>query len=198
MSNGVSRCQQGRGEMTQKKMKVVSNNPVPIDTGIIGGGVSYFAYRVIRMIPSLLCPPSIIPNAIIPQEGKQNMFKYIHDNIIIKYIIDFENGNIVIYTLSENGEKINIIFEGILAYLFENQQKNNIILDIEEKDREKFITDNNELLERQRNFGWPIMYKDMEDLKLVLEVNRYNYYVLNSSCGMNGWIVAKKMKVIQV
>ncbi len=126
------------------------------------------------------------------------MFKYIHDNIIIKYIIDFENGNIVIYTLSENGEKINIIFEGILAYLFENQQKNNIILDIEEKDREKFITDNNELLERQRNFGWPIMYKDMEDLKLVLEVNRYNYYVLNSSCGMNGWIVAKKMKVIQV
>ncbi len=36
------------------------------------------------------------------------MFKYIHDNIIIKYIIDFENGNIVIYTLSENGEKINI------------------------------------------------------------------------------------------
>ncbi len=126
------------------------------------------------------------------------MFKYIHDNIIIKYIIDFENGNIVIYTLSENGEKINIIFEGILAYLFENQQKNNIILDIEEKDREKFITDNNELLERQRNFGWPIMYKDMEDLKLVLEVNRYNYYVLNSSCGMNGWIMAKKMKVIQV
>ena len=114
---------------------------------------------------------------------------------MFKYI---QNGNIVIYTLSENGEKINIIFEGILAYLFENQQKNNIILDIEEKDREKFITDNNELLERQRNFGWPIMYKDMEDLKLVLEVNRYNYYVLNSSCGMNGWIVAKKMKVIQV
>lgn len=126
------------------------------------------------------------------------MFKYMHDNIIIKYIIDFENGNIVIYTLSENGEKINIIFEDILAYLFENQQKNNIILDIEEKDRKKFITDNNELLERQRNFGWPIMYKDMEDLKFVLEANRYNYYVLNSSCGMNGWIVAKKMKVIQI
>lgn len=37
-----------------------------IATGVIAGGAGYFTYRVIRMIPLLLCPPSIIPNAIIP------------------------------------------------------------------------------------------------------------------------------------
>jgi len=34
--------------------------------GVFVGGTSYLLYRAIRMMPSLLCPPTIIPNAIMP------------------------------------------------------------------------------------------------------------------------------------
>ncbi len=37
-----------------------------ITQGLIIGGTAYITYRLIRMIPSLLCPLTIIPNAIIP------------------------------------------------------------------------------------------------------------------------------------
>lgn len=76
------------------------------------------------------------------------MLEKIHDNIIIKYSVDFENSKIIINTINENGERVDIIFENILTCAFENQQKNSIILDIEERTSKEFINDNIELLKR--------------------------------------------------
>ncbi len=82
------------------------------------------------------------------------MLENIHDNIIIKYSVDFENSKIIINTINEDGARIDIIFEDMLTCAFEEQQKNSIILDIEERRGTEFINDNIELL--KRDYGWPI------------------------------------------
>jgi len=43
--------------------------------GVFVGGTSYLLYRAIRMMPSLLCPPTIIPNAIMPWEREKILWK---------------------------------------------------------------------------------------------------------------------------
>ncbi len=51
------------------------------------------------------------------------MLENIHDNIIIKYSVDFENSKIIINTINEDGARIDIIFEDMLTCAFEEQQK---------------------------------------------------------------------------
>ncbi len=122
--------------------------------------------------------------------------KNIHDNIILKYIIDFEENKITFYTKTEEGEKVNIVFEDMLVYFFEEQVKENIIFDIEESEYEEFISDKSEMLKEKKDFGWPIVYENIEKLNMFMKKNTYKYYTLISSIGMNGWVVAKKMKII--
>ena len=123
------------------------------------------------------------------------MLENIHDNIIIKYSVDFENSKISINTINENGERVDIIFENILTCAFENQQKNSIILDIEERKSKEFINDNIELL--KRDYGWPIEFNNIEELNSTLETQKYNYYIIQSSYGMCGWILATKLQIIK-
>ena len=124
------------------------------------------------------------------------MLEKIHDNIIIKYYVDFENSKIIINTINENGERVDIIFENILTCAFENQQKNSIILDIEERTSREFINDNIELL--KRDYGWPIIFNNIEELNNTLETQKYKYYILQSSYGMYGWILATGLQEIKV
>ncbi|MGYP001623835110 len=124
------------------------------------------------------------------------MLEKIHDNIIIKYSVDFENSKIIINTINENGERVDIIFENILTCAFENQQKNSIILDIEERTSKEFINDNIELL--KRDYGWPIIFNNIEELNNTLETQKYKYYILQSSYGMYGWILATGLQEIKV
>lgn len=121
--------------------------------------------------------------------------KNIHDNIIVKYVVDFEENKITFYTKTEGGKKVSIVFEDILVYFFEEQLKENIIFDINERGYKEFISDNMEILKEKRDFGWPIIYNDIEELNIFIERNEYKYYVLNSSIGMNGWVVAKKWNI---
>ncbi len=121
------------------------------------------------------------------------MLENIHDNTIIKYSVDFENSKIIINTINEDGERIDIIFEDILTCAFEEQQKNSIILDIEERTSREFINDNIELL--KRDYGWPIVYNNIEELNRIIEAQKYKYYILQSSFGLSGWVVAKTIQV---
>lgn len=121
------------------------------------------------------------------------MLENIHDNTIIKYSVDFENSKIIINTINEDEARIDIIFEDILTCAFEEQQKNSIILDIEERTIKEFINDNIELL--KRDYGWPIVYNNIEELNSIIEAQKYKYYILQSSYGMHGWILSRKLRI---
>lgn len=125
------------------------------------------------------------------------MLENIHDSVITKYMVDFENNKMMINSKNENNEELNLLFEDVFAYSFENQlrDKNNIIFDIEEKEGFEFIKENKQLLIEKKEYGWPVMYNDMQELENIIKENKYKYYVLFSSYGMYGWIVCKRYKI---
>ena len=83
----------------------------------------------------------------------------VHDNMILSFNVDFEAETLTLFTEYHSDrlhEKTAIIFAGYLTHIFEHQQKNTIILDIEEESSEYFIESNKRILEKSVNYGYPI------------------------------------------
>ncbi|MBT2283614.1 hypothetical protein J7E78_08705 [Paenibacillus polymyxa] len=121
----------------------------------------------------------------------------IHDNEIISYEVDFQKSKITLNTLGGSGDSDTtyIEFIDVLAHMFETQLQGSIILDISTFDIDRFSKHNKELLEKQKNYGWPMHYETIEDLLEYLQNENYNYYVISASYGFNGWIVAKEYDI---
>lgn len=121
----------------------------------------------------------------------------IHDNEIISYVVDFRKSRIIIQTLDSNEDSVTttIEFTDVLAHMFETQLQGSIIFDISTFEVSRFLKSNKELLEKQKNYGWPIHYEKPEDLLELLQNEKYNYYVISASYGLNGWVIAKGYKV---
>lgn len=75
----------------------------------------------------------------------------IHDSQILNYQINFEYSKIEIVVLNEQGEHVNISFNDIFAFHFEDQLPSSIILDIVEAEIDLFATENKELLDKRKN-----------------------------------------------
>ena len=120
----------------------------------------------------------------------------IHDNEIVKYSVDFIKKEIVIKTLNEKNETIKILFQNVLVYCFEKEIPNSIIFDIEKFEIEKLIEENIELLKENKDYGWPpIAYNNTKGLVEQLKTEQYNYYTIEATIGLCGWIVAKKVQI---
>ena len=116
----------------------------------------------------------------------------VHDNVIKSYTVDFENATLIINTHYQDRkicEDTNVIFRGYLTHVFENEIKGSIILDIEELSLKQFLESEQELLNEQKNYDWPIAYKNEKELVDYLESNEYKAYEILSSYGLNGWVL---------
>lgn len=125
----------------------------------------------------------------------------IHDNEIISYEVDLKSQRIIIHTQYQDAtsiENTDIVFSDVLAHLFENQLRGSIILDLEKYELIKFIENNRDLLRKQKNYGWPMDYDTIEELLERLLQEQYSYYVIYSSYGLNGWVLAKNYETILV
>ncbi len=120
----------------------------------------------------------------------------IHDNEILSYEIDFKNQKIVIHTESTFEENADIFFTDVLTHFFETQIKHNIIFDIEKYELFQFIEDNRDLLISQKKYGWPTDYDTIEELAEKLQKEQYFYYIICSSLGLCGWVLAKNYEVV--
>ncbi|WP_252250315.1 hypothetical protein [Clostridium sp. ZBS13] len=123
----------------------------------------------------------------------------IHDNEIVSYKVDLKNQKITIHT-EDNDLKLikstDIIFSDVLAHFFENQLNGSVIFDIGEYNINQFVNENSELLEKQKNYCWPIDYNTIEELTEKLLKDKYCYYVISSSYGLSGWVLAKNYEII--
>ncbi|MDU2240442.1 MAG: hypothetical protein E7E23_07655 [Paenibacillus sp.] len=121
----------------------------------------------------------------------------IHDNEIVSYEVDFRKSRIIFQTLDGNDDSVTttIEFTDVLAHMFETQLQGSIIFDISSFEVSRFLKSNKELLEKQKNYGWPTHYEKTEDLLEHLQSEKYNYYVISASYGLNGWVIAKEYKV---
>ncbi|MBD7911526.1 hypothetical protein [Clostridium cibarium] len=123
----------------------------------------------------------------------------IHDNEIISYKVNLKNQKIIIYTEYQKRKitkKTDVIFYDVLVHFFENELPGSTILDIDEHNINQFIRDNSKLLEQRKDSCWPIDYNTIEELTRELLKEQYSYYIISSSYGLNGWVLAKSYEMI--
>lgn len=122
----------------------------------------------------------------------------VHDNEIISYEVDLKNYQIIVHTQYQESALIkntDIIFQNVLAHFFQNELSGSIIFDIEKYDIIRFLKNNSDLLKKQKNYCWPMVYDTEKELAEKLLEGEYSYYVISSSYGLNGWVLAKVMRI---
>jgi len=123
----------------------------------------------------------------------------IHDNEILSYTVDFKKKKIIFltkYTSKTLNENTTIEFLNVTIHLFENAIEGSIILDITKCSIKDFITNNKELLEKKKNYCWPMFYDTESELTQKLNDKKQSYFVISSALGLCGWILAEDMKII--
>ncbi|WP_228463365.1 hypothetical protein [Listeria seeligeri] len=119
----------------------------------------------------------------------------VHDSEILSYQADFENSQLIMYVKDEKNIKYKIIFEGLFTFCFEHQMPSSIILDIVKKATYSFVSENSELLSEGKNYFWPLDYEDEDELQDYLNEKNLNYYELQASYGLNGWIICSQYHI---
>lgn len=116
----------------------------------------------------------------------------VHDNEILTYTVDFENKEITMKTINRKREIIFVKFKDVLVHYFEMAMPNSIIFDIDEYEGKEVIKENRELLKNTKDFCWPVGYENESDL--IKNLEGYKYYIINSSSGLTGWVLAKSIE----
>lgn len=118
-----------------------------------------------------------------------------HDNEVISYEINLKEQTINIKTQTPNEKEECLCFTDVFAYHFENQLLGSTILDLFEEPIEKFIGDNENLLIEGRKHAWPMHYKEISQLDAKLNKDNLKYYIIASSYGFRGWVLAKNLTI---
>lgn len=121
----------------------------------------------------------------------------IHDYEVERYSIDFKKNTIVI-EVSYKENKKQIIFHSVFCHKFYEEMAYSIVSDIEERPIENFFTENKDLLTQTKSYAWPIMYDTLQELEEKIKDSGVHYHVLSSAYGLNGWVLAERVEIIDV
>lgn len=117
-----------------------------------------------------------------------------HDYEVISYEINLKDEKIkLIAQLPGAKNQAYLKFDGILAHYFENELSGSIILDVVEETLTNFLSYNKNLLDERKNQAWPMYYKEISQLEEKLKSENLKYYIIGSSYGLGGWVLAKNM-----
>lgn len=122
----------------------------------------------------------------------------IHDNEIHSYEMCFPEKNLTFKTSYLN-EQTDIQFAAVLAYSFAWAGEQNVLFEAVESSIEGFVRWYSSNKDTQKAFenGFPIEgFATPEDLLLFLKSEEYRYYELNASVGLDGFVIAKDMKIV--
>jgi hypothetical protein len=93
----------------------------------------------------------------------------VHDNRIVRYLVDGDHQRIILHTRFDGRESVeftDIVFEGVLAYYFEGDNFENIILDVEEVPLPRLMSENRDLFVRGRDYAWPGSWNESPESSL--------------------------------
>jgi hypothetical protein len=130
------------------------------------------------------------------------MMSSIHDNLLISYEVHCENRTIVLRTEYREDNKptefTNVAFSGVQGYHFENDAFGNIILDLQCESVEWFIGEyGTELRELHRMSGTPGPWvENLGSAPEYMREKQIKAFVLSSSVGLSGWILAKEVSFL--
>ncbi len=125
----------------------------------------------------------------------------IHDNLLISYEVHCEKKTITLRTeyRVENKplEFTNVVFGGVQGYHFENDAFGNVIFDVSNVPVEQFLTEYGaEISVSYRMNGSPAWAADPALAPECLREQGIKPFVLSSSLGLSGWVLAKEISVV--
>jgi hypothetical protein len=123
----------------------------------------------------------------------------IHDNRVVSYEVDGERRRITLHTRFEERapvESTDLIFEGVLAYHFENDNFGNILFGVEEVPISQLVEDWKSLFEEGFKYAWPGPWNESPDASIAhLQSQRAKAFQVSSSYGLAGWVIAASYRV---
>lgn len=126
----------------------------------------------------------------------------IHDSLLHAYEVDGDRNRIVLHTRPHSGGGIgyiDVIFTGVEAYHFEGDCLSNIVFTIDEVSASSDVGKHNEFEERHRQCGWPRGWDiNAETFDEFIAKHQCRIFQLSTSCGMNGFVVARAIEYVQV
>ena len=127
----------------------------------------------------------------------------VHDNLLVSYEVQCEKRVITLRTefreKSKTKEFTNVVFKGVEAYHFQGDAFGNIIFDVAEFPTEQLLKDfGSEVSELYRYNARPEWASNLASAPEHLESEGIKGFVLSSSYGLGGWILAKEMSIIAV
>jgi hypothetical protein len=128
----------------------------------------------------------------------------VHDNWLISYEVQCEARTIVLRTKNpaknEPTKLINVVFEGVQGYRFENDAFGSIILDLETMPVERFLKEYGaEISESYRMAGSPGPWAgNLEAAPAYFGGQGVRAFVLSSSYGLSGWVLAQEISILPV
>jgi hypothetical protein len=125
----------------------------------------------------------------------------VHDNLLISYEVQCEARTIILRTeyraQNEPTEFTNVIFKGVEGYHFEHDAFGNILFGLEAIPAEQLLKEyGTEISESYRMAGSPGPWAaNLETASGYLEEQGVQGFILSSSCGLDGWVLAREVSI---
>jgi hypothetical protein len=132
----------------------------------------------------------------------KGMAPTVHDNLLISYEVQCEARTIILRTeyrvKNEPTKSVNVIFTDVQGYHFENDAFGNIIFGFETVPVEHFLTEYGpEILESYHTTGAPGPWAtNLETASAYLREQGIQAFILSSSCGLDGWVLARELSIV--
>ena len=107
---------------------------------------------------------------------------------------DFEAHTLHMDTQTETGEKVSVRFTGLLAHWFENVVQDNILFGMDEISVDAFFEQNKDLLSGTISYGFPTCCS-IEELRERMEREHIRVFVIDSSLGLCGFVLAQEVEL---
>ena len=119
----------------------------------------------------------------------------VHDNFVYAYAVDCERRRVVLHTAYRDGganEYTDVLFHDVLAHRFDHVLPGNILFDVDEIDPGALVRDEAATFADSWRHGWPpVEYRgDLSALARALCEAGVRAYVIHSSYGLTGWVLA--------
>jgi hypothetical protein len=131
------------------------------------------------------------------------MLPSFHDDYVVGYEVDCEGRQIKLHikpavSVAKQAGVSTVVFTGVEGYHFENDAFGNIILDLESVTTTGFVSQyRDELAESFRISGAPGAWaSDLDAAPRVLSEQGIQAFVLSSSYGLSGWVLAREAFVV--
>jgi hypothetical protein len=135
------------------------------------------------------------------------MLPSLHDDFLVSYEVNCETRQIKIRAkrdpripaVNEEQTSRTIVFNGVEGYQFENDNFGNIISSLESVSVEQILVGyGSRIAESYRMAGAPDSWaSDLATAPQILAAKDVRGFILSSSCGLSGWVLAKEAFVEQ-